>query len=55
MDRDWREGLRERLEDFVDSLVVQGAKQADVYDAVEGVGHLRIYMREVFSEAPQCA
>ncbi|KKZ83561.1 hypothetical protein B5K05_26255 [Rhizobium phaseoli] len=42
MNRDWRDCLRERLEDFVDSLVVQGAKQADVYDAiVEEVEHLR--------------
>ncbi|KPH06226.1 hypothetical protein CO657_30350 (plasmid) [Rhizobium acidisoli] len=42
MSRDWKDGLRERLEDFVDSLVVQGAKQADVYEAiVEEVGHLR--------------
>lgn len=42
MSRDWKDGLRERLEDFVDSLVVQGAKQSDVYDAiVEEVGHLR--------------
>lgn len=34
MSVDWREDLRLKLEDFVDTLVVKGAKQADVYDAI---------------------
>jgi hypothetical protein len=34
MSVDWREDLRLKLEDFVDTLVVKSAKQADVYDAI---------------------
>lgn len=34
MSFDWREDLRLKLEDFVDTLVVKGAKHADVYDAI---------------------
>jgi len=38
----WKDDLRDRLEDFVDSLVVKGAKQSDVFDAVvEEIGNLR--------------
>jgi hypothetical protein len=34
--------LRDRLEDFVDTFVVAGAKQADVFDAIiEEVRNLR--------------
>jgi hypothetical protein len=42
MSGDWKDGLRDQLEDFVDSLVVKGASQSDVYDAiVEEIGNLR--------------
>ncbi|MFA1626178.1 hypothetical protein ACDY96_26545 [Rhizobium mongolense] len=42
MTNDWRDGLRLKLEDFVDSFVVKGAKQSDVYEAiVEEIGNLR--------------
>ncbi|MFP3544384.1 hypothetical protein SB748_12990 [Rhizobium sp. SIMBA_035] len=34
MSNEWRDGLRLQLEDFVDTLVVKGAKQDDVYDAI---------------------
>jgi hypothetical protein len=34
MSRDWREELQLRLEDFVDTFVVKGAKQIEVYDAI---------------------
>jgi hypothetical protein len=38
----WKDRLRDQLEDFVDSFVVTGAKQSDVYDAiVEEIGNLR--------------
>jgi hypothetical protein len=30
----WKDGLRLQLEELVDSLVVRGAKQADVYEAI---------------------
>lgn len=30
-----REAIRERIEDFVDSFVVDGSKPADVFDAME--------------------
>ncbi len=43
MTDDWRARLREKLEDFVDTLVVAGAKQEDVFDAIiEEVGNLKI-------------
>jgi hypothetical protein len=43
MSGNWKDGLRDRLEDFVDSFVVKGAKQSDVYDAiVEEIGNLRV-------------
>ncbi|MBY5855339.1 hypothetical protein HFN51_33135 [Rhizobium leguminosarum] len=42
MSDNWRDGVRRHLEDFVDSFVVKGAKQLDVYDAiVEEIGNLR--------------
>ena len=42
MSGDWKDNLRDQLEDFVDSLVVKGAKQSDVYDAiVDEIGNLR--------------
>jgi len=42
MSGDWKDGLRDQLEDLVDSLVVKGAKQSDVYDAiVDEIGNLR--------------
>ena len=42
MNENWKDGLRLQLEDFVDSLVVKGATQADVYDAfIEEIGNLR--------------
>lgn len=36
MSGDWRADLRLKLEDFVDELVVRGAKQSEVYDAIKG-------------------
>jgi hypothetical protein len=40
---DWRARLRDKLEDFVDTFVVAGAKQEDVFDAVvEEVGNLKV-------------
>jgi hypothetical protein len=33
-DDSWRINLRLKLEDFVDTFVVGGAKQTDVYDAI---------------------
>ncbi|MDR7145505.1 hypothetical protein [Rhizobium sp. BE258] len=42
MSGDWKDNLRDQLEDFVDSLVVKGAKQSKVYDAiVDEIGNLR--------------
>ncbi|MFA1627131.1 hypothetical protein ACDY96_31715 [Rhizobium mongolense] len=42
MSEDWRADLKVALEDFVDTYVVRGAKQADVYDAIiEEIGNLR--------------
>ena len=42
MSGDWKDNLRDQLEDFVDSLVVKGAKQSKVYDAfVDEIGDLR--------------
>ncbi|MGO6854450.1 hypothetical protein ACCS68_29080 [Rhizobium beringeri] len=43
MSGNWKDGLRDQLEDFVDSFVVKGAEQSDVYDAiVEEIANLRI-------------
>ncbi len=33
-DKDWAGRLRLKLEDFVDTFVVAGAKQEEVYDAI---------------------
>jgi hypothetical protein len=33
-DRNWVDGLRLKFEDFVDTFVVAGAKQEEVYDAI---------------------
>jgi hypothetical protein len=42
VNENWKDGLRLQLEDFVDSLVVKGATQADVYDAIiEDIGNLK--------------
>ncbi|NEJ26099.1 hypothetical protein GR247_39790 [Rhizobium leguminosarum] len=42
MSDNWRDGVRLHLEDFVDSFVVKGAKQSDVYDAIiEEIGNLQ--------------
>ncbi|MGO8080918.1 hypothetical protein [Rhizobium leguminosarum] len=42
MSGDWKDHLRDQLEDFVDALVVKGAKQSDVYEAiVQEIGNLR--------------
>lgn len=39
---DWRSELRLKLEDFVDSFVVAGARPEDVCDAIlEEIGSLR--------------
>ena len=35
MTNDWRDDLRLKLEDFVDTFVVNGAKQVDVYNAIQ--------------------
>jgi len=32
---DWRDDLRLKLEDFVDTFVVNGAKQVEVYNAIQ--------------------
>jgi hypothetical protein len=38
----WRDNLQLKLEDFVDGLVVRGAKQDEIYDAIiEEIGKLR--------------
>lgn len=43
MTDDWRARLRDKLEDFVDTFVVAGAKQDDVFDAIiEEVGNLKV-------------
>jgi hypothetical protein len=34
MSENWKDGLRLRLEDFVDSFVVKGQTQSEVYDAI---------------------
>ncbi|QKK33433.1 hypothetical protein B5P46_02065 [Rhizobium leguminosarum] len=42
MSGNWKDRLRDQLEDFVDSFVVKGAKQSDVYDAiVKEIANLR--------------
>lgn len=42
MKESWREGLQLKLEDFVDTFVVGGAKQEDVFDAIIAeIGNLR--------------
>ncbi|MDR9780800.1 hypothetical protein [Rhizobium redzepovicii] len=35
MTTNWRDDLRLKLEDFVDTFVVNGAKQVDVYNAIQ--------------------
>lgn len=35
MSKDWRDDLSMRLEDFVDTFVVKGAKAPDVFDAIQ--------------------
>lgn len=35
MTNEWRDDLTLRLEDFVDRFVVKGAKQVEVYDAIQ--------------------
>ncbi|NNU63814.1 hypothetical protein G9X67_00720 [Rhizobium sp. WYCCWR 11152] len=35
MTKDWRDDLSLKLEDFVDTFVVKGAKATDVYDAIQ--------------------
>ncbi|WP_028748489.1 hypothetical protein [Rhizobium mesoamericanum] len=35
MTTNWRGDLRHKLEDFVDTFVVNGAKQVDVYNAIQ--------------------
>ena len=43
MTDDGRARLRNKLEDFVDTFIVAGAKQEDVFDAIiEEVGNLKI-------------
>lgn len=34
MSGDWRADLRLRLEDFIDNLVVRGARQSEAFEAV---------------------
>jgi len=42
MTGDWRAHLRDKLDEFVDTFVVAGTKQEDVFDAIiEEVGNLR--------------
>lgn len=42
MTQSWREALPLRLEDLVDTFVVDGAKQEDVFDAIIAeIGSLR--------------
>ncbi|MBY3544430.1 hypothetical protein HFN69_31620 [Rhizobium laguerreae] len=35
MTKDWRDDLSLKLEDFVDTFVVKGAKESDVYVAIQ--------------------
>jgi hypothetical protein len=35
MTKDWRDDLSMKLEDFIDTFVVKGAKPTDVYDAIQ--------------------
>ncbi|MFW8609913.1 hypothetical protein [Rhizobium beringeri] len=50
MSDNWRDGVRLHLEDFVDSFVVKGAKQSDVYDAIiEEISAIPI-LRKIFQE-----
>ncbi|MDH6270200.1 hypothetical protein M2311_000261 [Rhizobium leguminosarum] len=35
MTKNWHDDLRLKLEDFVDTFVVSGAKQVDVYNAIQ--------------------
>ncbi|SCB37598.1 hypothetical protein [Rhizobium hainanense] len=43
MTDDWRARLRDKLEDFVDTFFVAGARQEDVFDAiVEEVQNLKV-------------
>jgi hypothetical protein len=43
MTDNWRARLRDKLEDFVDTFVVAGARQEDVFDAiVEEIENLKI-------------
>ena len=42
MTGDWRAHLRDKLDEFVDTFVVAGTKQEDVFDAIiEEFGNLR--------------
>ncbi|TCR65953.1 hypothetical protein [Rhizobium sp. BK376] len=34
MSGDWRDEVQLRLEDFIDTFVVRGARQIEVYDAI---------------------
>jgi len=39
---EWKGSLRAKVEELVDGLVVDGAKQEDVFEAImDEVGHLR--------------
>ncbi|MFW8584212.1 hypothetical protein ACOJBM_02420 [Rhizobium beringeri] len=50
MSDNWRDGVRLHLEDFVNSFVVKGAKQSDVYDAIiEEISAIPI-LRKIFQE-----
>ncbi|NKK36323.1 hypothetical protein GFL72_17000 [Rhizobium leguminosarum bv. viciae] len=35
MTKDWRDDLSLKLEDFIDTFVVKGAKVTDAYDAIQ--------------------
>lgn len=43
MTKDWRDDLSMKLEEFIDTFVVKGAKATDVYDAIRNeLGRLRV-------------
>ncbi len=45
-ERDWKAGLRLKLEDLVDTYVVAGAERNEIFDAIiKEIGNLRIALQ----------
>jgi hypothetical protein len=45
-ERDWKAGLRLKLEDLVDTYVVVGAERNEIFDAIiKEIGNLRIALQ----------